>query len=447
MIPRLILSNLQEWAGRKDAKPLIIRGARQVGKTTVVHQLGEKFDHFLKLNLERPADQEAFGTFTTVEELLQRLFFFQNIPFSPTRNTLLFLDEIQAYPPAIPVLRYLYEEAPQLRVIAAGSLLESLLAGGVTFPVGRVTYRFLRPISFPEFLLALGEEQAFEQLLKIPLVEFARPKLRQLFREYVLVGGMPEVVQQYSQTKDLVANQELYEALFTAYLDDVEKYASSDSQRKVIRHAIRAAFIEAGNRIKFQGFGKSNYRSREMGEALRTLEQALLLQLMYPCTQTRLPILPNQRKSPRLQVLDTGLLSHFAGLQAQILRTNQLQQVFEGKLIEHVIGQELLASSFSPTHRNHFWVREKKTSVAEVDFVVPFAGWLIPVEVKAGKSGSLRSLLLYMEDAPHPYAVRLYDGPVKLEFLKPPNGKAFQLLNLPYQVGSQLNGYLSWAFE
>jgi len=184
-----------------------------------------------------------------------------------------------------------------------------------------------------------------------------------------------------------------------------------------------------------------------MGEALRTLEKALLIQLLFPVTSAQLPLLPDIKKSPKLQVLDSGLMNYTVGIQREILGTTDLNSVYQGKLIEHLIGQEILAVQYSALDRLNFWVREKKTSNAEVDYIFPFEGKLIPVEVKSGKEGTLKSLHLFMDEAPHPFAVRFYAGELAITQPETPSGKTYKLLNLPYYLGSQLRSYLDWFIK
>lgn len=444
MFQRSIIKALEKWKQQTSRKPLVIRGARQVGKTTLVRQFGGQFDQFVYLNLELPADRQPFEQFTDINTLLQALFFLQNKSYQKKQTSLVFIDEIQEVPEALNILRYFYEQAPEVYVIAAGSLLETIFNQKISFPVGRVDYLVVRPASFPEFLEALGETASLEQLHNIPLPAFAHDKIMQLFHTYALTGGMPEIVQHYATYRDLTALANIYESLITGYLDDVEKYATGNTKVQVIRHAIRASFAEAGKRIKFQGFGKSNYGSREMGEALRTLEKALLLYLIYPNTGVTLPLLPDTRKSPRLQVLDTGMLNYFLGIQRQIIGTNDLSSVYGGTMIEHLVGQELLAMQYNALSNLHFWVREKTTSTAEVDYLYAWEGKLIPIEVKSGSEGSLRSLHLFMDGASHNLAVRMYAGTLHITPIQTPEGKDFYLLNLPYYLASQIESYLSW---
>jgi len=444
MFKRNIIAELETWSKKGDRKPLVIRGARQVGKTTVINQFAKRFDQYIYLNLELPNDRQPFEQFNTIEALVQTLFFLKNKTLSKKGSTLIFIDEIQEVPQALNILRYFFESEPEIAVIAAGSMLETLFNKNVSFPVGRVEYKVLRPASFPEFLDAIGENTALDYLKTVPAPQFTHSKSLQLFHTYALIGGMPEIVNSYSVNKDLTALQSIYESLIIAYLDDVEKYATTNSQVQYIRHAIRASFSQAGKRIKFEGFGNSSYRSRDMGEALRTLENALLIQLLYPCTDTRLPLLPDHKKSPRLQILDTGMLNYFAGIQREILGTSDLNKVYQGTMIEHLVGQELLASQYNALSSLNFWVREKTTSSAEVDFVWPFEGKLIPIEVKSGTEGKLKSLHLYMDLVSHQMALRFYAGELAITEAVTPGGKKYHLLNLPYYLVSQTERYLQW---
>lgn len=444
MFDRKLNQELEKWKDKENRKPLVIRGARQVGKTTLVNQFAQNYKQYIYLNLEFSEDRELFETFTTIENLVQALFFLKNKTLSLKSKTLIFIDEIQAAPKALNTLRYFYEFAPEISVIAAGSMLETLFDKNISFPIGRVEYMVIRPVSFPEFLSALGEAAALDQLIQIPLADFAHSKLIRLFHTYALIGGMPEIVQHYAKHKDLVALSPIYNALISGYLDDVEKYATYNSQIQHIRHCIQSSFAQAGKRIKFEGFGNSPYKSREMGESLRMLEKALLLQLIYPSTASTLPLVADLRKSPRLQILDSGLLNYFVGIQQDILGTSDLNSIYQGALIEHLVGQELLAFQFNSLSGLHFWVREKKESTAEVDYLFLFHGQIIPIEVKSGKEGTLKSLHVFMDLAPHNLAIRLYAGALKITESVTTKGKKYQILNLPYFLVSQIEKYMQW---
>ena len=444
MFKRTIVQELEKWAKKKNRKPLVIRGARQVGKTTVVNQFAQNFEQYIYLNLELPADRKPFENFKDLETLVQSLFFLKDKEYSKRKKTLLFIDEIQEVPEAFNVLRFFYEQMPEIPVIAAGSLLETIFDNKLSFPVGRIEFLVVRPVSFIEFLEATGELQSLEQINHIPLKPFVHEKLLTLFHTYALIGGMPEIVNEYSETKDITALGTLYDSLIASYLDDVEKYAHNNTQVQIIRHVIKASYFEAGKRIKFQGFGKSGYGSKEIGEALRTLEKALLLSLIYPTTNTKLPIIPELQKSPRLQLLDTGLMNYAAGIQKEIIGTTDLNNVYQGTVIEHLVGQELLASNYNALSALNFWVREKTTSTAEVDYVIAYDGKLIPIEVKSGKEGKLKSLHLFMDESPNKIAIRFYAGELSITKVITQNGKKYDLLNLPYYLVSQLPKYIEW---
>ena len=444
MFNRQLLMELEKWRQNMPRKPLVIRGARQVGKTTLVNQFAAQYEQYIYLNLELLEDREPFENFSSIDNLINTLFFLKNKTLAKKSTTLIFIDEIQEVPKALNILRYFYELAPEISVIAAGSMLETLFDKNISFPVGRVEYKVIRPVSFPEFLSAIDETAALEQLTKVPLAAFAQTKLLNLFHTYALIGGMPEIVQHYATHKDLVTLGPIYDSLISGYMDDVEKYAKSNAQILHLRHCIQSSFAQAGKRIKFEGFGNSAYKSREMGESLRTLEKALLMQLVYPSTTATLPMVPDIKKSPRLQILDSGLLNYFVGIQKEIIGTNDLNSIYQGTLIEHLIGQELLAFQYNTLSALHFWVREKKESTAEVDYLFQYEGMIIPIEVKSGATGTLKSLHSYMDIAPHNFAIRFYAGALNITNAITQKGKHYQILNLPYYLSSQIEPYIAW---
>jgi predicted AAA+ superfamily ATPase len=442
MYKREKINDLLKWKLSEYRKPLVLRGARQVGKTTLVNQFAENFNQYIYLNLENQEDRKIFQHRNSIHDLVQALFFIKDKNTENT-DTLIFIDEIQEMPEAIASLRYFYEEYPQYYVIAAGSLLETVFDTNIPFPVGRVEYQFLYPFSFEEFLAACGEQQALKQLNSIPIADFAYDKLLQLFHTYTLIGGMPEIVRRYVEKRDLSQLKNVYESLLLSYIDDIEKYARNATQTQIMRHAITSCFREAGIRIRFHGFGESGYGSREMGEALRTLEKAKLIHLMYPTTQTKLPYQPNLKKSPRLQVLDTGLVNYFAGIQKEVFSSLDLLDVYNGKIIEHIVGQELIATNKDLINMPLFWVREKEGSSAELDFLVRTADDAIPVEVKSGKAGKLKSLHQYIEMSGAKLAIRLYSGKFQVDKLQTQSGKNFTLLSIPYFLAGKILNYIT----
>jgi predicted AAA+ superfamily ATPase len=442
MYQRNAVKELLKWKNSNGRKPLILRGARQIGKTTVVDLFAENYTQYIYLNLERERDKEIFAYRRSIEEIVQYIFLQYNKNLDKISDTLLFIDEIQMEPKAVAMLRYFYEEYPKLHVIAAGSMLETLFDRSINFPVGRVEFRKMHPVCFEEFLGAVNESRALELYNQIPIPAFAHTKLLQLFHTYTLIGGMPEIVNKYTENKDITSLSNIYESLIATYFDDAEKYAKNASQVQLVRHAIRASFYEAGTRIKYQGFGASSYNSREMSEILRMLEKTMLINLVFPTTQTATPFMPDVKKSPRLHVLDTGMVNYFSGLQKELLGTQDLNSHYQGKITEHIVGQEILAANYNVLNTLHFWVREKKQSDAEIDFLYRFDGQMVPVEVKSGASGKLRSLLQFLEISEISVAVRFYAGQFQIEEHKTLTGKPFKLINIPYYLAGKLNEYL-----
>lgn len=208
-----------------------------------------------------------------------------------------------------------------------------------------------------------------------------------------------------------------------------------------------SCFAVAGERIKFAGFGESAYTSKEVGEAMRTLSKALILHLTYPTTQTMLPFTPDIKRSPRLQILDTGMLNYFSNIQKEVFTSNDLNNLYKGRIAEHIVGQELIAHSDNYLQPLQFWIREKNGSNAEVDFLYSSPYGNIPVEVKSGATGHLKSLLMYMELSGSPLAIRLYAGPYHQEEIETPSGKCFTLINIPYCLTGMLSSYIESFFS
>lgn len=441
MFYREIIKELEIWAQEKSRKPLILRGARQVGKTTAVKMFAESFDQFIYLNLEKAEERRILEDEYPFNELVGRLFLYAKMQRDASK-TLIFIDEIQHSPKAVALLRYFYEEAGDLYVIAAGSLLESLMGANISFPVGRVEYMALRPCSFTEFLRATDEKQSLDLLENLTIPAYAHDYLTALFKKYATIGGMPEVIDSYTENRDISLLPRIFDSLITSFMDDVEKYAQSAIMARYIRHIISTVFREAGSRITFQNFGNSDYRSREMKEAFLILEKTMLLRLVYPVTDTNLPLAPGFKKKPRLHLLDTGLVNYKLEMLGEMIASKLISDVFRGRIAEHIVGQELLTSSFSVLYSLNFWTREKKESSAEVDYVVSHKGMLIPVEVKAGASGKLRSLHQFVDAAPHDWAVRFYSGKMSVEDGRTIAGKNYKLINLPFYLAGTLDRIL-----
>jgi len=438
--------DLLQWKSSPYRKPLVIRGARQTGKTTLVRKFGRSFDTYIELNLETERDRRLFDNDLTVSDLLQYICLEKGIVRQG--QTLLFLDEIQYSSRAVMLMRYFYENMPDLYVISAGSLLEIMMEKNkISFPVGRVEYLYLFPMNFREFLQALNEKAALSFYLQIPIPALAHDKLSQLFRLYSFVGGMPEAVSRYAETRDLSRLSDVYSSLLTGFMDDVSKYASTTHESDVIRHIIETAPKESGQRITFEKFGNSGYRSVDVSTCMRKLERAMLLYLRYPVTNIDLPVNPDKKLKPRLQILDSGLMNYSVGIHAEYFRDIRLADVYRGILAEQMVWQEMLSQKNRELTNPLFWVREKKQSNAEVDFVYSGEGRMYPVEVKSGKDGSLRSLHQLICQSDVPLAIRLFDQKYSLlDAVTPASenlpGKGYRLLSLPFYCAGKIAEYI-----
>ncbi len=430
---RKLLEDLIIWKSNNSRKPLVLRGARQVGKTTLVNSFAKNFSQYIYLNLDDIADRNIFNADQGFDKTLDAIFFLKNADKNQV-DTLIFIDEIQNSPLAVNLLRYFYEKTPELCVIAAGSLLEPLIDKHISFPVGRVEYLVLHPFSFEEFLLASGEQNVFDVWNSNVIPDYAHNKLSEIFKIYSLIGGMPEVVKSYIADKNFKSVKNIITNLVTSYKDDVEKYGKSETKINLIRHLIDNAFYHAGERIKFNGFGNTSYRSREVGEAFRILEKAMLLKLIYPATKTVLPLISDRKKSPRLQLLDTGLVNFSCGLEKEIYQAKDISSIFKGRISEQIIGQELTCLDNSPESNLIFWTREKKQSDAEIDFLIKFDNRIIPVEVKSNAAGHLKSLNQFIDETKFETAIRFYSGEFEITNTVTNKGNKFRLINLPYYL-------------
>jgi len=446
-LKRHLITQLHEWKNKSNRKPLILRGARQVGKTTLVKEFARTYKHQLYLNLEKNSDSQYFEQTDDVNTIIEALFISNNIVSKDINNTLLFIDEVQEQPKAIQLLRYFHEEVPELHVIAAGSLLEFALKDVQSFPVGRVEFLYLYPFNFVEYLHAIGHKASLKQLEDIPIKSVAHKTLLKLFNQYTIIGGMPEIVREFTNNKSVADLASIYESIWSSYISDSEKYAPNATARNVIKHIMSTAAFSIDKRIKFQNFGNSNYRSREVGEAMRNLHQAKIIQLIYPTTATEAPIIPDLKKSPRLQFLDTGILNYILGITAEMIILEDLSQSYKGAIIPHIITQELISIQSEKFQSPNFWVREKKQSSSEVDLVYTIDKRIIPIEIKSGSTGSLKSLHQFIERTNHPYAVRVYAGEFEIQKTKTPNGTPYLLMNLPYYLGTLIPQYLAYFIK
>ena len=423
-----------------------MRGARQVGKTTLVKMFADDFDHYIYLNLEETDNAKLFAADSTFNDLLAGIFFRANLT-ADSHRTLIFIDEIQNEPKAVQALRYFYERRPNLYVIAAGSLLESLMGRHISFPVGRVEYMALHPCTFTEFLSAIGEEALACQIEKIAVPQSLHSYTLELFKKYMIIGGLPEVVANYAQHRDMVRLNGVFNSLLSGYRDDVEKYADKPREQDTIRYILNYGWTSAAHRIQFAKFTNTSFKSADVSNAFRTLEKALLLELVYPLTSTSFPILPDLKKSPKLLWLDTGLVNYVAGMQEELLFTTDSDELWNGDIAEHIVAQELLGATTTFGEKRMFWVRDARNSQAEVDFVLRHKSHLLPIEVKTGSNSKLRSLHLFMEESKENIALRLWNGPMTSDVITRSDGCPFTLYNIPLYYAGHLYEWIRQAWN
>lgn len=445
MFRRNIISKLEAWKQDKKHKPLILRGARQVGKTTVVNEFGSQFDNYLYFNLERNENAKLFEMEIPLDDLVNMLYASVG-KVKKEGTTLVFIDEIQNSPKTIALLRYFYEQRPDLYVIAAGSLLENLVDVKVSFPVGRVQYLALRPCSFSEFLGAIGKNNLLAVLSqKAEYTVAFHEQLMHLFNQYTIVGGMPEAVQQYAETQDVIGIEDVYETLVQAYKDDSEKYVRGNKLADVVRFILSYGWAFSGETITLGNFANSGYKSREVGEAFRLLEKAMLLELIYPVSSTQLPIIPETKRMPKLIWFDTGLVNYQAGIRKEIIGSTDMVDSWRGHIAEQITAQELLTLDDRVGQHRSFWA--KPNNGAEVDFIFAHNSKLYPIEVKSGTNAHLRSLQVFMDSSGVNIAIRIWSKPYSVDKVKTIHGKEFTLINLPFYLIGNLRSVLDAVVE
>lgn len=438
---RNILTFLDKWKNNKNRKPLILRGARQTGKTVAVELFAKKFSQVVTLNLERTSDKNIFEKSETIEQTVQAIELAKNASLSRP-DTLLFIDEIQNSDRAIKYLRFFYEDYPHIFTICAGSLLEAvMMKEGFSFPVGRVEFLYLYPVTFDEFLTASGREKILDALGDVTIKSGPSKALHdmaaQLFHQYAMVGGMPAVVSNFIEKNSIQSTADIKEDLITAIKDDVAKY-SRTAEAKYLRHVIEYAPYYTGERIKYEKFGNSEYHSREIKRAFELLEYAMIVQRVYGSSSTQPPIQPNFGVAPKIVYLDSGLVIHRLGLGAKELFPADLNNIFKGKLAEQIVGQSLIAKDAHRKFTPCFWYRNTPSSTAETDYSYQLGETILPIEIKSGKSGSLKSIHQFMMASNTDKALRVYSGELSKEKVQS-GGKTLDLISIPF--------YLLWRFE
>lgn len=442
---------LAAWYGRDDRKPLVLRGARQTGKSTSVREFGKCAQLFIELNLERREDLALVRASSSVADLLAGIQVRHGLARIPD-EALLFLDEIQESPKLIEWLRFFREDHPRLAVIAAGSLLEvRLQERGFSFPVGRVTFRTLHPLSFAEFLRGTGNGVLAEQLWGDLRALRASPQpvheeALQRLRDYLLVGGMPEAVAMWAARRDPAAVRQVHGDLLQAFSEDFQKY-----RRVRDLSPLEAAFENlkhhVGKRFSYENFAPGR-SSQQMKTALGRLEQALLIARVWPTSDRSLPLRPRPKSAPKLLFVDAGLSWMTLGMPIEQLHRLSIAQMLNGRLSEMFVGQQLRARRPEGLEPLYFWVSPSSRGSAEVDYLLPLEGAAVPVEVKSTASGWLKSLHRYLLEAPHRTGVRLQPATLSDQRLtvKMPEGRLrYRLLSVPIYMAEWLWDWLGEA--
>ena len=449
VLKRTEVKYLHEWSAQSPLKPVVIRGARQVGKSTLVREFA-RTAHFslVELNFERnPELREAFA-FRDPARVLSTLTLLTGQTIA-AGTSLLFLDEIQAAPEALAALRYFHEEMPELHVVAAGSLMEFALADTrFSMPVGRVEYLHLGPMEFEDFLGAAGHPELASHLRAFSLSDLSEDaipgpvhgKYVDLLRQYWVVGGLPEAVSAWAQSRDFTRVSRIHQSVVATYRDDFNKYSHGSLKGRIQTVFDRLPGM-VGRKFKYVQVSR-DHRAAELADALRHLCMARVASKVHHTSANGLPLAAEaDERRFKCLYMDVGLMC--AALHLNVLDLGRQDPTFVngGAVAEQFVGQHLLYGG--PRHEApalHYWTREARNAAAEVDYLMAPARWVVPVEIKAGTTGSLRSIHQFLKEKRRDFALRFNaDVPSLLRDSKGLSGGTridYHLLSLPlYMVG------------
>lgn len=446
------LTTLNEWLYDPQRKPLIIRGARQVGKTWLVRYLAQSSNkQLIELNFERDPklislfySNDSHKTLLAIEAAL-------SISINPEQS-ILFLDEIQAAPQLFAKLRWFAEEMPNLALIAAGSLLEFVLAEHeFSMPVGRVNYLYLEPMSFQEFILAAGQNNLLKFLENYQLTDIIpqiiHERLWELMREYLIVGGMPAAVASWLKTRSLLKVSQIQHDLLASYRDDFAKYKGRISN-EILEDTLKTVPKLLGKKFKYSNVN-SEVQAIAIKKALNLLCKARICYKVHNSSGNGIPLASETgAKSFKVILLDTGLVSSLLGLSlTDILEPKDLHLINHGGIAEQAAGQLLRTVRLSfQEPLLYYWLREEKTSAAEIDYLIQHKNKIIPIEVKAGSTGTLRSLHLFMGLKGYKKAVRINSDLPSITNVQTTihTGEKinYELISIPLYLTEQINRLL-----
>jgi len=399
---RDIEDELIRWKNDTERQPLLIRGARQVGKSSVVRNFSKQFKSYLEINFEQDSELKSiFEGNLRPKSICEKLSILYETAIIPG-ETLLFFDEIQSCLPAISSLRFFYEQYPELHLIAAGSLLEFALAELPSYGVGRVSSLFLYPFSFAEFLRAANAELLRKTITEAspnePLPEAIHTKALELYKQFLVLGGMPKVISSYFSGGDLLSCQRVLDGLISAYEDDFTKYKKRASPL-LIRMVFRSVVEQNGQKFVYNK-ALPDANQIQVKEALELLTMAGMI---IPVTHSAANGVPlGAEINPKMRkfiVFDSGIFQRILGLKlSDVLLKNDFESINKGALAELNVGLELIKSASCYQRQNlYYWHREAKSSNAEVDYIIQIGSQILPIEVKAGTKGSMQSLRIFMD--------------------------------------------------
>ena len=412
MIQRQQIQFLYNWLNDKNRKPLIIRGARQVGKSTLVELFGKKYNkQLLNINLERHPELSQIFSGKDPEQIIQQIEFLPNMK-SITKDALLFLDEIQAVPEAIPALRYFYEDKPELPIVSAGSLLEFTLSDhSFSMPVGRVEYLHMGPMTFTEFLGALSEEKLQTFIMNYrygqEIGEIVHKRLLSLLRSYYYIGGMPEAVAVFADRQSYKDVSKVHNSIIETYREDFPKYTGGRDLHRMV-NVFNFVARNVGQKIKYSNISAQD-QSITIKKDLDLLSMARVIGKVHHSNCSGLPLQADvNEKVYKALFLDVGLMNAVCGLDWRVVsQMDDIKLINDGAVAEQYVGQHLQALlADTPNRELTYWLREGRSSNAELDFVIGIAGAIIPIEVKAGATGKLKSLHQFMGSKQAQIAIR-----------------------------------------
>jgi len=407
---RFLLKELETWKTASLRKPLVLRGARQVGKSWLIDEFGRQFDSYVKINFEKqPEVASFFADELDVPTLIEKLSVLTHQKIIPGK-TLLFFDEIQECQRALLALRYFKEECPELHVVAAGSLIDFAL-DSIGIPVGRVQFLYLYPLSFSEFLVALDREDLLQYINKFTFDIPIHKQLLELVKTYFWLGGMPAVIDAWLQTKDINTVQDVQDELVLAYKQDFHKYAKQHQMPRVDK-----IFVETPKQLG----QKFVYSRVDVDSRIEPLRNAFMLLMkagiIYKVCHSSAQGLPlasssNERRFKAF-FFDIGLAQRLSKLNVRDWLMQPLEVKYLGGIAEQFVAQEYIAyTSIKKPAELYYWHREKPTSNAEVDFLFVKDSQIIPVEVKAGKHGTLKSMQLFLQSHPNsPFGLKISEN-------------------------------------